>query len=125
MPSAAPLQAAIRRSVLTMRATVWARTGNTGAYNNAVKTGLACRLDNVTAVSPSATTSERAEAAAHKTLMFDASYAMPEQGIQIEVTSPAYYAGKRWNPVANTVKAEIPPGYDAPISATIDVRRAT
>lgn len=124
MPSAGPLNATIRNAILTMRCTVWARTSGTGPYNSAVKTGLACRLDNVN-VQPQATTSERAEAAAHKTLMFDASYSMPASGVQIEVTSPAYYAGQRWNIVAGSIKPEIPPGFDGPIAVSIDLRRGS
>lgn len=124
MPSAAPLNAAIVRSVLTMRATVWARTANTGPYNDAVKTGLACRLDTVN-VQPARTSTERADLAALRSFAWDAEYALPEQGIQIEITSPAHYAGQRWNPTPGTRKPAIPPGFDGPIYIEIDVRRAS
>lgn len=124
MPSAAGPRNAITRAVLTMRCTVWSRTSGSGPYNNAIKTWLACRLDNVN-VQPQATTSERAEAAANKTLLFDPTYAMPASGVQIEVTSPIYYAGQRWNLVAGTAKAEIPPGFDGPIAVSVDLRRAS
>jgi hypothetical protein len=124
MPSAAPLNAAIVRSVLTMRCTVWARTANTGPYNSAVKTGLACRLDTVN-VQPARTGTERADLAALRVFMWDTTYAMPASGVQIEVTSPAHYAGQRWNIQAGTQKPAIPPGFDGPIAIEADVRRAS
>lgn len=124
MSSAGPLNATIVRAVLTMRAVVYTRTGNTGPYNNAVKTGLACRLDTVN-VQPAATSSQRADLAAIRTFMWDATYDLPDQGVQVEVTSPAYYAGQRWNVVANTRRPAIPPGFDGPMAIECDVRRAS
>lgn len=124
MPSAAGPRSAITRSILTMRATVWSRTANTGPYNNAVKTGLACRLDTISSLTTPATSNERAALAALRTFMWDVTYALPDQGIQIEVTSPAFYAGQRWNPVVGTAKPSIPPGFDGPIAIECDVRRA-
>lgn len=124
MQPAAPLAAAIRQSILTMTATVWARTSNSGPYNNAVKTGLACRLDTVN-VQPARTGSERADLAALRSFAWDAEYAFPETGVQIEVTSPSHYAGQRWNPQTATKRPAIPPGFDAPIYIEMDVRRAS
>ncbi len=124
MPSAAGPRNAITRSILTMRATVWARTSNTGPYNSAVKTGLACRLDTVN-VQPAATSANRADLAALRTFMWDPLYDMPAAGVQIEVTSPIPYAGMRWNIQNGTVRPAIPPGFDGPIAMEVDVRRAS
>lgn len=123
MPSAAGPRVANTRSVLTMRATVWGRTANTGPYNNAVKTGLACRLDTVN-VQPARTGVERVDLAALRVFKWDPTYALPEQGVQIEVTSPAHYVGQRWNIQGGTRKPSIPPGFDGPIAIECDVRRA-
>jgi hypothetical protein len=122
---ATPESDAIKAAVLTMRATVYQRTNNTGPYNNAVRTGLACRLDTLSALSPVATSSERAALASLRTFMWDVDYALPEQGTQIEVTSPAYYAGQRWNVQAGTARPALLPGWDEPIAIEIDVRKAT
>lgn len=124
MPSAGPINAAIVRSVLTMRATIYTRTNNTGPYNNAVKTGLACRLDTVN-VQPAATSASRADLAALRTFMWDVTYNLPDTGAQIEVTAPAHYAGQRWNIQAGTRRPAIPPGFDGPIAIECDVRRAS
>jgi hypothetical protein len=123
MPSAAPLNRTIVRSILTMRATIYSRTNNTGPYNLAVKTGLACRLDTVN-MQPAATSANRADLAAIRTFAWDAEYTLPATGVQIEVTSPAHYAGQRWNVQAGTQKPAIPPGFDGPIYIEVDVRRA-
>lgn len=126
MPSAAGPRDAITRAVLTMRCTIWARTSNTGPYNNAVKTGLACRLDQIATGRQSAATSQqRADLASLRTFMWDPTYDLPDQGVQIEVTSPAYYAGQRWNIQAGTKQPAIPPGFDEPIAIECDVRRAS
>ena len=124
MPSAAGPAAAIKRAVLTMRATVYTRTANTGPYNRSVAVGLACRLDTVN-IQPAATSANRADLAAMRTFMWDVDYALPETGVQIEVTSPAHYAGQRWNPVSGTRRPSIPPGFDGPIAIEIDVRKAS
>lgn len=119
-----PEAQAIVDAILTMRATVYARTGGTGPFNNAVKTGLACRLDTVN-VQPAATSSQRADLAALRSFMWSPDYDLPEQGVQVEITSPAYYAGQRWTVVNGTRKPAIPPGFDAPIAVECDVRRAS
>lgn len=121
---ATPESDAIKAAVLTMRATVYTRTANTGPYNVAARTGLACRLDTVN-VQPAATGAQRADLAALRTLMWDVDYALPDQGVQIEVTAPAYYAGQRWNVQAGTRRPAIPPGWDEPIAIECDVRRAS
>lgn len=124
MPSAAGPRNAITRSVLTMVCTVYGRTNNTGPYNAVLKSGLACRLDTVN-IQPAATSSQRADLAALRVLMYDPTYTLPDQGVQIEVTSPAHYAGQRWNPVNGTRRPAIPPGFDGPIAIEIDVRRSS
>lgn len=124
MPSAAGPRNAITRSILTMRATIWARTSNSGPYNNAVKTGLACFLAPVS-VRDAATSSQRADLASLRRLMWDATYTLPEQGVQIEITSPAHYAGRRWNVQAGTHTPADVPGFDGPILMECDVRRAS
>lgn len=124
MPSTAGPASAIKRAVLTMRATVYSRTNNTGPYNLPVKTGLACRLDTVN-MQPAATSANRADLAALRTFSWDVAYDMPATGVQIEVTSPAHYAGQRWNPQSGTQKPAIPPGFDGPIYLEMDVRKAS
>ena len=122
--SAALLNAAIRDAILTMRCTIWSRTSGTGPYNNALRTGLACRLDTIS-MQATATGADRDALAARRVFMWDAAYSLQEQGVQIEVTSPAYYAGMRWNPRPGTSRPAIPPGFDGPIAIEIDVTRAS
>jgi hypothetical protein len=119
----ASLNRIVLRQVLTMRATVWARTGGTGPYNSAVKMDLACRLDTLD-LHPGATSSQRAELAALRSLFWDTAYDLPEQGVQVEIISPANYAGQRWNVIAGTRRPEIMPGFDETICIAVDVRRA-
>jgi hypothetical protein len=121
---ATPESDAIKAAVLTMRATVYQRTGGTGPYNNAVKTDLACFLDTLSALSPMRTSTERAAVAAMRTLMYDVDYDLQQQGTQIEVTSPSYYAGKRWNVILDTDRPAMLPDFDEPIAIEIDVRKA-
>lgn len=116
---------AIKRTILTMRCTVYQRTGGAGTYNNAVKTDLACRLDVLSALSPSRTTPERADAAALRTLSWDVDFSMPEQGVQIEITNVPLYVGQRWNVQAGTVRPSILPGQSEPMAIEVDVRRAS
>lgn len=122
---ATPQSNAIKRSILTMRATVFQRTGGAGTYNNAVKTDLACRLDVLSALSPSRTTPERADAAALRTLMYDVDYDLTDQGTQIEITNIPIYAGQRWNVQAKTSRPYILPGATEPMAVEIDVRQAS
>lgn len=124
MPTLTAQGAAINRTfvdrVLTMRATVWSRTANTGPFNLAVKTGLACRLDPVNR-EPAATNTERRELANTGTLRWDATYELPETGVQIEVDA---FPGKRWNPIAATAWPDNLPGIGI-IGRSCDVVRAT
>jgi hypothetical protein len=115
---------AIKNAALTMRATVYQRTANSGPFNNAVKTGLACRLDVLSALSPIRTSPERADISAHRTLMYDVDYALQQQGTQIEITNIPTYAGQRWNVVAGTDRPYILPGAIEPMAIEIDVRKA-
>lgn len=115
---------AIKNAILTMRATIYQRTANTGPFNNAVKTALACRLDVLSALSPIRTSAERADIAAHRTLSWDVDYALPEQGTQIEITNIPIYAGQRWNVVSGTARPGILPGAVEPMAIEIDVRKA-
>lgn len=124
MTSAGPLNATLVRTILTMRATVYSRTAGTGPYNLAVKTGLACRLDTVN-MQPAATSSQRSDLAAIRTFAYDVTYDLPLTGVQIEITSPAHYAGVRWNVRSGTQKPAILPGYDGPIYIEVDVARAS
>jgi hypothetical protein len=124
MTSASPIAATFRRTILTMRCTVYSRTANTGPYNLPVKTGLACRLDTV-GMQPAATSSQRSDLASIRTFAYDVTYELPLTGVQIELTSPAHYAGQRWNIRSGTQKPAILPGYDGPIYIEVDVTRAT
>lgn len=116
---------AIKRAILTMRCTVYQRTGGAGTYNNAVRTDLACRLDTLSALSPLRANPERADVAALRTLMYDVDYALPDQGTQIEITNIPIYAGQRFNVQANTSRPSILPGQSEPMAIEIDVRRAS
>jgi hypothetical protein len=115
---------AIKTSILTMRATIYQRTANTGPFNNAIKTGLACRLDVLSALSPIRTSAERADISGVRTFMWDVDYALPEQGTQIEITNIPIYAGQRWNVVSGTARPAIPMGATEPMEIEIDVRKA-
>src|SRR3954466_5459647 len=115
---------AIKNAILTMRATIYQRTANTGPFNNPVKTGLACRLDVLSALSPIRTSAERADIAAHRTFYWDVDYALPEQGTQIEITNIPIYAGQRWNVFSGTARRAIPRGATEPMEIEIDVRKA-
>lgn len=116
---------AIKANILTMRATVYQRTGGSGPYNNAVRTDLACRLDTIGALTAPATSAERAERASLRTFMWDVAYSLPEQGTQIEITNIPIYAGQRWNIQAGTSRPSLLPGDTGPIAIEIDVRRAS
>jgi hypothetical protein len=118
------INARIVRKVLTMRATVWGRTGGSGAFNNALRTDLPCRLDTVN-IQPAATSTERTALASLRTFMWDTTYTLPEQGTQIEITNVPIYATQRWNVQAGTFRPSILPGSDGPIAVEIDVRRAS
>jgi hypothetical protein len=96
------INARIVRKVLTMRATVWGRTGGSGAFNNALRTDLPCRLDTVN-IQPAATSTERTALASLRTFMWDTTYTLPEQGTQIEITNVPIYATQRWNVQAGTL----------------------
>lgn len=122
---ATPESDAIKQAILTMRASVFQRTGGAGPYNNAVKTDLACRLDVLSALSPSRANPERTDISSLRTLMFDVDYALPEQGTQIEITNIPIYAGQRWNVVSGTGRPYILPAQAAPMAVEIDVRRAS
>lgn len=119
MTDAAALNNLMLRVILTMTATIYGRTGGTGPYNLAVKTNLACRVEQVLRL-PNATSEERAEAAARGTFWWDTGYILPEQGVQIEVDA---YPGVRWNPVAGTLWPGNVPNVGV-IARSCDVRRA-
>jgi hypothetical protein len=119
------INARIVRKVLTMRATVWGRTGGSGAFNNALRTDLPCRLDTLSALSPVATSTERTALASLRTFMWDTTYTLPEQGTQIEITNVPIYATQRWNVQAGTFRPAIPPGFDGPVAIECDVRRGS
>jgi hypothetical protein len=109
------------RTVLTQRATVYSRTANTGPFNLVVKSGLACRLEEVErGRRPAATSAQRRELANLGTLRFDATYTMPESGVQIAVDA---YPGKRWNPTGATGWPDIVPNVGT-VSKSIEVTRA-
>jgi hypothetical protein len=113
------LNATIVKNVLTMTATVYSRTGNTGPFNLVVKSGLACRLEAVNR-NPQATGAQRRELANLGDFRYDATYDIPETGIQIEVDA---YPGKRWNPTGATGWPDIVPGIGT-IGKSIEVTRA-
>jgi hypothetical protein len=132
MSLADSINATLIRTVLTQRATVYGRTGGTGPYNLVLKSGLACRLEEVErGRRPAATSAQRRELANLGTLRFDAGYTMPETGIQIEVTHEVIngalvaspYAGKRWNPTGATGWPDIVPNVGT-VSKSIEVTRA-
>lgn len=116
------INATIVRSVLTMRATVYSRTANTGPYNLVVKSDLACRLEEVEGGRrPAATSAQRRELANLGTFRYDATYTLPETGVQIEVDA---YPGKRWNPTGATGWPDIVPGIGT-VGKSIEVTRAS
>lgn len=112
------INAVIVAEVLTQRATVYTRAAS-GGFTTVSRADLPCRLDPVNR-SPAATGASRRELAAMGTLRYDATYEMPESGIQIEVDA---YPGKRWNPVQATGWPEIVPGIGT-VGKTIEVIRA-
>jgi len=120
-PEATVINADIVRSILTMRATVYSRTGGSGPFDQVVKSNLACRLEEVQGGrQPGATAAERRELANVGTFRWDASYALPETGVQIAVD---VYPGKRWNPVAATFWPDDVPGIGV-VGRTCDVVKA-
>lgn len=120
-PQGQAINATLVRTVLTMRATVYGRTSGTGPYNAVVKSGLACRLEEIEGGRRAgATSQQRRELANLGTFRYDATYDLPESGVQIEVDA---YPGKRWNPVAAQAWPDIVPGIGV-ISKSIDVVRA-
>ncbi len=113
------INATLIRSVLTMRATVYGRS-TAGTFTVALKTGLACRLEEVEGGRrPGATASQRRELASLGSLRWDATYDLPETGVQIEVNA---YPGKRWAPIAATYWPDNVPGIGI-IGRSIDVVR--
>lgn len=78
-------------------ATVYTENASTGRYTDLANSGLACRLMHLN-LQPAATSSDRAEFAAMRDMMFDPDYAMPEQ-CQVEVD------GVRWQPRPGTFGA--------------------
>jgi hypothetical protein len=121
MSLADSINATLIRNVLTMRATVYSRTGGAGPYNLVVKSGLTCRLEEVEGGRrPAATSAQRRELANLGTLRYDAAYTMPETGVQIEVDA---YPGKRWNPTGATGWPDILPSGGV-ASRSIEVTRA-
>ena len=121
MSLADSINATLIRTVLTMRATVYSRTNNTGPCNLVVKSGLACRLEEVEGGRrPGATSAQRRELANLGTLRYDATYSLPETGVQIEVDA---YPGKRWNPTGATSWPDIVPGIGT-VGKTVEVTRA-
>lgn len=121
MAAADSINQAIVGSVLTQRCTVYSRTANTGPFNLVVKSGLPCFLEPVNR-RPDATGTQRRELANMGTLRYDATYDMPETGIQIEVDA---YPGKRWNPTGATSWPDyVPVNNIGVIGKTIEVTRA-
>jgi hypothetical protein len=118
------INATIVKNVLTQRSTVYSRTGANGPFTTVVKTGLACFLFPVDR-QPGATSSQRADLASLRRFMWDATYDLPETGVQIEVTSPARYAGRRWNIQSGTHTPADLPGSENPAAMECDVRRAS
>jgi hypothetical protein len=119
MSLADSINATLVRLVLTMNATVYGRTANTGPFNVVLTSGLACRLDQVDR-RPEATGTQRREMANLGTLRYDATYTIPETGVQIEVDA---YPGKRWNPTGATSWPDILPDGGV-ASRSIEVTRA-
>lgn len=115
----AGINSAIVRAALTQRATVYSRTNNTGPYNNAVKSGLACLLLPINR-QPAATGAGRRELAAIGEFRYDALYDLPTSGVQLEIDA---YPGVRWNPVAATGWPDYAPGIGV-VGRTVDVTRA-
>ena len=94
-------------SVLDMVATIYTRAAS-GGFTVVQRADLPCRLDEVQGGrSPGATAAQRRELAGLGTFRWDATYDLPETGVQIEVDA---YPGKRWNPVAATQWPDIVPG---------------
>lgn len=115
-----PLNATIVRSILKMRATIYGRSAG-GTFTVVVKSGLACLLGEVAGGrQPGATATQRRDLANLGTFQWDATYDLPESGVQIEVDA---FPGKRWNPVAATYWPDYAPGIGI-IGKSIDVVRA-
>ncbi len=111
-PQGQSINQALVDALLTMRATVYARTGGTGAFNRAIRTGLPCLLEPVSR-QPAATGADRRALAAIGTLRYDATYAFPAEAVQVEVDA---FPGQRWNTT---------PATDGTVSKTIDLTRAS
>lgn len=121
-PEAIAINADFVRSILTMRATVYGRAAGSGPFDQVVRADLPCRLEEVQGGrQPGATASERRELASIGTFRWDASYELPETGVQIAVDA---YPGKRWNPIAATFWPDNVPGIGV-IGRTCDVVRAS
>ncbi len=118
-PQAAAINQALVDSVLTMRATVYQRTGGTGPYNQQIRADLPCLLQGAQR-QPNATSTERRDLAKLGTLRWDASYDMPLVGIQIEIDA---FPGVRWNPVAAVAWPDYAPGIGI-VGRTCDVQMA-
>ncbi len=116
-PQGAAINATLVAAVLTHRATVYTRTANTGPYNLVVKSGLACRLEQVQR-QPSATSTERRDLANIGTFRWDASYELSGP-VQIEVDA---FPGVRWVPLAGTMWPDDVPGMGV-VSRSCDVVR--
>lgn len=113
--------AAIVRKILTHTATVYTRTANTGPYNLVVRTGLACRLEEIEGGRQAGSTgAERRELANLGTFRWDAEYDLPSGAIQIAVDA---YPGQRWNVIQGTAWPDDVPGIGV-IGRTVDVVRA-
>lgn len=109
-------------ALLTMRATIYSRatTGPTkGQFTVVEHSGLACLLDQVSANSATSV-ADRAALASQRVFRYDATYSLPESGVQIEVD---VFSGKRWNPQGGTDAPDYPPGIGI-IGKTVLVVRA-
>lgn len=115
----ARVNSTIVKKALTMRATVYGRAAN-GTYTNPLKSGLPCLLTEVEGGrQPGATAAQRRDLAGLGTFMWDATYDLPETGVQIVVDA---YPGKKWQPVAATYWPDYVPGKGI-ASKSIDVVR--
>lgn len=108
-PEAAAINAEFVGALLTQRATVYTRatSGPTnGQYTVVARADLPCLL---MAVSANAATSmpDRAALAAMRTLQYDATYTLPDDGVQIEVDT---FPGRRWKPERGTQESSYLPG---------------
>lgn len=101
-------------ATLDHTATVYGEDAATGAYSVVLRTGLLCALHRL-GTQPDISAADRAELAASRRFVWDATYALPETA-QVDV------GGVRWQPVAGTFWA-YPEPPSTPVLRSCDVVR--